>query len=42
MRVISVILLRRNTLRCAKVMVPLLAALALLIGLAVPGRGRTR
>lgn len=36
MRVISVILLRRNTLRCTKFMVPLLAALALLIGLAVP------
>ena len=42
MRVISVILLRRNTLRCSKVLMPLLAALAMVIGLAVPGRGRTR
>ena len=38
MRVISVILLRRNTLRCAdmSLRMPLLAALAMVIGLAVP------
>jgi peptidoglycan DL-endopeptidase RipB len=36
MRVISVILLRRNTLRCTKVLIPLLAGLTLVIGLAVP------
>ncbi len=36
MRVILLKLMRHNTLRCAKVAVPLLAALAVLIGLAVP------
>jgi cell wall-associated NlpC family hydrolase len=36
MRVISLNHLRHNALRCARIAVPLLAALALLIGLAVP------
>ncbi len=36
MRVISVNLLRRNALRCVKFLVPLLAALAMSIGLALP------